>query len=97
MLRHGITIIISPLKTLMSDQVSGLLRKRIPATFINSALGSEEKAIRYSLIGRNAVKFLYVAPERFFVKRQRERDALSRSRPEYLVVDEAHLRRSMGP
>ncbi|MFQ6185827.1 RecQ family ATP-dependent DNA helicase [Sinorhizobium meliloti] len=90
MLRHGITIIVSPLKTLMSDQVSGLLRKKIPATFINSALGSEEKAIRYSLIGRNAVKFLYVAPERFFVKRQGERDALSRSRPEYLVVDEAH-------
>ncbi|WFU49143.1 RecQ family ATP-dependent DNA helicase [Sinorhizobium terangae] len=90
LLRHGVTIIISPLKTLMSDQVSGLLRKKIPATFINSALGPKEKAIRYSLIGSNAVKFLYVAPERFFVRRQEERDALARSRPEYLVVDEAH-------
>lgn len=90
LLRRGLTIIVSPLKTLMSDQVSGLLRKKIPATFINSALGSEEKEIRYHLIGKNAVKFLYVAPERFFVKRQGERDALSRSRPEYLVVDEAH-------
>ncbi|WP_085033299.1 RecQ family ATP-dependent DNA helicase [Ensifer aridi] len=90
LLRRGLTIIVSPLKTLMSDQVSGLLRKKIPATFINTALGSEEKEIRYHLIGKNAVKFLYVAPERFFVKRQGERDALSRSRPEYLVVDEAH-------
>ncbi|AEG04125.1 ATP-dependent DNA helicase, RecQ family [Sinorhizobium meliloti BL225C] len=90
LLRHGITIIVSPLKTLMSDQVSGLLRKKIPATFVNSTLGPDEKEIRYSLIRRNAVKFLYVAPERFFVKRQRERDALSRNRPEYLVVDEAH-------
>ncbi|CAN7337063.1 RecQ family ATP-dependent DNA helicase [Rhizobium sp. LjRoot258] len=90
LLRHGVTIIISPLKTLMSDQVSGLLRKKIPATFINSALGPEEKEIRYAWIGTNAVKFLYVAPERFFVRRQEERDALSRSRPEYLVVDEAH-------
>lgn len=90
LLRHGITIVVSPLKTLMSDQVSGLLRKKIPATFVNSTLGPDEKEIRYSLIRRNAVKFLYVAPERFFVKRQRERDALSRNRPEYLVVDEAH-------
>lgn len=90
LLRQRITIIVSPLKTLMSDQVSGLLRKKIPATFINSSLSSEEKEIRYSLVGRNAVKFLYVAPERFFVKRRGEREALSHSRPEYLVVDEAH-------
>lgn len=90
LLRPGVTIIVSPLKTLMSDQVSGLLRKKVPATFINSALSSEEKEIRYSWIRNNAVKFLYVAPERFFVKRRGERNALSRSAPEYLVVDEAH-------
>ncbi|MBY5505332.1 RecQ family ATP-dependent DNA helicase [Rhizobium leguminosarum] len=90
LLRRGCTFVVSPLKTLMSDQVSGLLRKKIPATFVNSALGSEEKEIRYSMVGANAVKFLYLAPERFFVRSQDERKALSECRPEYLVVDEAH-------
>lgn len=90
LLRRGFTIVVSPLKTLMSDQVSGLLRKKIPATFLNSALSSEEKEIRYSMVGVNAVKFLYLAPERFFVRRKDEREALAQCRPEYLVVDEAH-------
>ncbi|MBY5439084.1 RecQ family ATP-dependent DNA helicase [Rhizobium leguminosarum] len=90
LLRRGCTFVVSPLKTLMSDQVSGLLRKKIPATFVNSALSSEEKEIRYSMVRANAVKFLYLAPERFFVRSQDERKALTESRPEYLVVDEAH-------
>lgn len=90
LLRRGVTIVVSPLKTLMSDQVSGLLRRKIPATFINSALSMEEKTIRYSLVEANALKFLYVAPERFFVRRKNEREALAESRPDFLVVDEAH-------
>ncbi|MBK5571391.1 RecQ family ATP-dependent DNA helicase [Ensifer sp. SSB1] len=90
LLRRRVTIVVSPLKTLMSDQVSGLLRRKIPATFINSALSMEEKTIRYSLVEANALKFLYVAPERFFVRRKNEREALAESRPAFLVVDEAH-------
>ncbi len=90
LLRRGVTIVVSPLKTLMSDQVSGLLRRKIPATFINSALSMEEKTIRYSLVEANALKFLYLAPERFFVRRRNEREALAESRPDFLVVDEAH-------
>lgn len=90
LLRQGCTVVVSPLKTLMSDQVSGLLRKKIPATFVNSALSREEKDIRYSMVDVNAVKFLYLAPERFFVRSQDERQALSRRKPEFLVVDEAH-------
>ncbi|MDK4728759.1 RecQ family ATP-dependent DNA helicase [Rhizobium phaseoli] len=90
MLRKGMTIVVSPLKTLMTDQVSGLLRKKIPATFVNSGLSHDEKEIRYSMVEEQAVKFLYLAPERFFVRRQEERDALARSQPEYMVVDEAH-------
>lgn len=90
MLRKGMTIVVSPLKTLMADQVSGLLRKKIPATFVNSGLSRDEKEIRYSLVEEHVVKFLYLAPERFFVRRQEERDALARSKPEYMVVDEAH-------
>ncbi|WP_083199234.1 RecQ family ATP-dependent DNA helicase [Rhizobium sp. AC44/96] len=90
LLRNGCTLVVSPLKTLMADQVSGLLRKKIPATFVNSALSAEEKEIRYDMVGVNAVKFLYLAPERFFVKSRDERKALAGSEPEFLVVDEAH-------
>lgn len=90
LLRHGCTTVVSPLKTLMADQVSGLLRKKIPATFVNSGLSAEEKEIRLSMVGVNAVRFLYLAPERFFVKSRDERKALAESKPEYLVVDEAH-------
>lgn len=89
-LRRGCTLVVSPLKTLMSDQVSGLMRRKIPATFVNSGLGKEEKEIRYGMLGANALKFLYLAPERFFVKSRDERKALAELQPEFLVVDEAH-------
>lgn len=89
-LRERMTVVVSPLKTLMGEQVADLLRKKIPATFLNSDLSIEEKKIRFSLIARNATKFLYLAPERFFVRNEQERELLAKSRPEFLVVDEAH-------
>lgn len=90
LLRSGVSVVVSPLKTLMIDQVSALLRKKIPATFINSDLSKEEKETRYSMLAQAAFKLLYVAPERFFVRSKEERDGLSQSAPSFLVVDEAH-------
>jgi ATP-dependent DNA helicase RecQ len=90
MLRRGVALVISPLKTLMSEQVSDLLRKKVPATFINSDLNAEEKATRFSLLARQAFKLLYVAPERFFVPSEMEQAHLKQSKPSFLVVDEAH-------
>ncbi|WP_182574141.1 RecQ family ATP-dependent DNA helicase [Aminobacter ciceronei] len=89
-LRRGISIVVSPLKTLMSEQVSDLLSNKIPATFINSDLSSDEKGIRFNLIARQAVKMLYLAPERFFVRSEAERQKLKETKPAFLVVDEAH-------
>lgn len=89
-LRRGLTMVVSPLKTLMSEQVSDLLAKKIPATFVNSDLSVEEKQTRFSLLGRNAIKLLYLAPERFFVRSEEERTRLKQTRPSFLVVDEAH-------
>jgi ATP-dependent DNA helicase RecQ len=90
LLRSNVSLVVSPLKSLMTDQVSSLLRKKIPATFINSDLSKEEKETRYSMLARSAFKLLYVAPERFFVRSKNERDCLSESAPSFLVVDEAH-------
>lgn len=90
MLRRGVALVVSPLKALMAEQVSDLLVKKIPATFINSDLSREEKETRFSLLSQKAIKFLYVAPERFFVRSEAERSQLKRSAPSFLVIDEAH-------
>lgn len=89
-LRRGVALVVSPLKALMAEQVSDLLAKKIPATFINSDLSREEKATRFSLLSQKAIKLLYVAPERFFVRSDTERTQLKRSGPSFLVIDEAH-------
>ena len=89
-LRKGVALVVSPLRALMSEQVSDLLGKKIPATFINSDLSREEKDIRFSLLARKAIKLLYVAPERFFVRSKDERTWLKQSTPTFLIVDEAH-------
>lgn len=89
-LTPGLCIVVSPLKALMSDQVSGLMRRRIPATFVNSDLTRQEKLLRSDMVRRSAFKFLYLAPERFFLAAEEERRLLDGLRPAYLVVDEAH-------
>src|SRR6185295_6574244 len=89
-LRPGVSVVVSPLKALMGEQVSALLRHKIPSTFINSDLDSAEKQLRYELLGNKSFKLLYAAPERFFVKNKRELQTLRSLRPSFLVVDEAH-------
>jgi ATP-dependent DNA helicase RecQ len=89
-LRQGVAFVVSPLKTLMSEQVSDLWTKKVPATFINSDLNSEEKQTRFELLACRAFKLLYVAPERFFVRSETERAHLEQLKPSFLVVDEAH-------
>jgi RecQ family ATP-dependent DNA helicase len=89
-LRPGISVVVSPLKALMVDQVSALFRRKIPSTFINSDLDQREKEIRYRLLSNNCIKFLYAAPERFFVRNKSELDALLSIRPAFMVIDEAH-------
>ncbi|MEO7361554.1 MAG: RecQ family ATP-dependent DNA helicase, partial [Gemmatimonadaceae bacterium] len=92
LLRRGCAFVISPLKALMSQQVSDLQRKKIPATFINGDLAPQEKEIRYALLRDHALKFLFCTPERFdnTMVRPSEVDEITRTKPNYLVIDEAH-------
>jgi ATP-dependent DNA helicase RecQ len=89
-LQRGVSVVVSPLKALMSEQVSSLLRRKIPSSFINSDIGSDEKRLRYRLLAGNSFKLLYVAPERFFVRSAHEQEQLRSVRPAFLVIDEAH-------
>jgi ATP-dependent DNA helicase RecQ len=89
-LRPGVSVVVSPLKALMGEQVSALLRHKIPSTFINSDLDSGEKQIRYQLLANKTFKLLYAAPERFFVQNKSELQTLWSLKPSFLVIDEAH-------
>ena len=87
------TVVLSPLRALMVDQVQGLHVRRLPATFINGDLSGAEKRARLELFERGHLTMLYLAPERFEerIGNQLELDTLSARPPSFLVVDEAHL------
>ena len=92
-LRPGHSFVITPLKALMADQISGLQRLQIPASFINSDLDREEKQLRFDLLNNNALKLLYVAPERLDPDRINHPDEIKQflnRPPDFLVIDEAH-------
>jgi ATP-dependent DNA helicase RecQ len=92
LLARGLGVVISPLKALMSQQVESLQRRQIPCTFINGDLSPREKTLRYDLLAKGTMKFLYCTPERFdpTMVRPAEVKAMSGVRPRYLVIDEAH-------
>ena len=60
---HG-TIIISPLISLMKDQVETLTEQGIPASFVNSTIPYEESIERLRNLYRGKIKLLYMAPEK---------------------------------
>src|SRR5699024_10583635 len=61
----GTAIIISPLISLMKDQVDALHSLGIAATYVNSSLSTSEQDLRLQEIREGKYKFVYVAPERF--------------------------------
>ncbi|CAM5220327.1 DNA helicase OS=Ureibacillus acetophenoni OX=614649 GN=SAMN05877842_1078 PE=3 SV=1 [Ureibacillus acetophenoni] len=65
LLFQGTTIVISPLISLMKDQVDALTASDIPATYINSSLTQTELQDRIYDIRQGSYKLVYVAPERF--------------------------------
>ncbi len=84
----GLTVVVSPLISLMKDQVDALERRGIDAAFINSTLSSSEVSDRLVRAQRGELRMLYVAPERFDVGATAER--LRAIGVALLAVDEAH-------
>jgi ATP-dependent DNA helicase RecQ len=89
LLGEGVTIVFSPLIALMKDQVDRLSR-RAPgaATFLNSAVSSEQTRRRLERAVAGQLRLLYVAPER--IRSSRFREAARQMPIDRIVVDEAH-------
>jgi len=85
---EGTTIVVSPLISLMKDQVDTLLEAGIHAAYINSSLSHEEvREVMYD-VERGAVKLLYIAPER--LDSQAFLNELRNIPVPLIAVDEAH-------
>ena len=84
----GTTIVISPLISLMKDQVDAALENGIPAAFMNSSLSSEEISGVYQRMKYNKIKLLYIAPERFAM--QHFLETLKNLPVSFFAIDEAH-------
>ncbi|UII57730.1 DNA helicase RecQ [Cytobacillus spongiae] len=84
----GLTIVVSPLISLMKDQVDALLQVGISATYINSSISAKEAGERLFRAKEGQYKLLYIAPERLesyaFV------EELKRMNIPLVAVDEAH-------
>lgn len=87
LIQEGVTLVISPLISLMKDQVDALNENGIAATFVNSTLSGAEIRARLGQAQNKAVKLLYVSPERldsdYF-------EQLAHLPIDLVAVDEAH-------
>src|SRR5437588_3464566 len=88
LLRDGLTIVISPLISLMKDQVDALQTSGIAATFLNSALDRHQAVERLRGLNRGQYRMLYLAPERLMLDGFLER-ALNWNITQ-IAIDEAH-------
>lgn len=88
LLQSGTTIVVSPLISLMKDQVNTLLQMDISAAYINSSLSLQEYRETLREMKQNGYRIVYVAPERLhseaFLK------VCSQIQIPFLAVDEAH-------
>ena len=90
LLSEGITLVVSPLISLMKDQVDALRVNGIPAAYLNSSLSSDEQTHVFRQLRAGELKLLYLAPERLVGNDNRFIDFLKSINISLLAIDEAH-------
>jgi len=88
MMMSGTTVVISPLISLMKDQVDSLVKKGIAASFLSSSLLEHEVTRRIHEMENGRYKIVYIAPERF--QSDTFFSALKKIHIPFIAIDEAH-------
>jgi ATP-dependent DNA helicase RecQ len=87
--KHGIAVVISPLISLMKDQVDGLRVDGVAAAYLNSTLQPQERDRVLASIREDRCRLLYVSPERIVADGPLRR-LLRESALRFVAIDEAH-------
>ncbi|MFA4854151.1 MAG: DNA helicase RecQ [Candidatus Omnitrophota bacterium] len=88
LLKEGMAVVISPLISLMKDQVDGLKDMGIPAECLNSSQTASQQRAVIKRIRDSQVKLLYISPER--LQTEETMELLRSSALSFFVIDEAH-------
>jgi ATP-dependent DNA helicase RecQ len=88
LLREGTALVVSPLISLMQDQVAALRQLGVRAAFLNSSLDPREAYSTERSLLAGELDLLYVAPERLMMPRMLE--ALAQAKLALFAIDEAH-------
>jgi len=88
LIMSGLAIVVSPLISLMKDQVDGLLECGVPSARLDSTLSAEERRSVFGKIKNSELKLLYLSPERIVLDNFVE--FLRGIKVSFIAVDEAH-------
>ena len=90
----GLAVVVSPLISLMKDQVDALTECGVPAACINSSLSAGERQRVAEDVRKGRLKLLYIAPERLCSEQTRQ--FLQEQKVSFFAIDEAHCISSWG-
>jgi ATP-dependent DNA helicase RecQ len=88
LLLEGITLVVSPLVSLMQDQVAQLQARGIPAAYIHGGLNYQSVADLLTAAAKDELKLLYLSPER--IQSRQFKEALPDIHVSLIAIDEAH-------
>lgn len=88
LIREGVVVVVTPLISLMKDQVDNLRKRKIQAVYFHSGMSMRERNLARERLFNNKAKFLYVSPERLAA--ESFLNEIRTLKVSFIVVDEAH-------